>query len=55
MTYYKKHTFSMTGHQIENTLDKQEPSETDHASRIDLFLGSEDRWEMGGHRGRRVG
>ena len=29
---------------------KQEPSETDYASRTGLFLGSEGRWEMGGHR-----
>ena len=30
--------------------DKQEPSETDYAARTGLFLGSEGRWEMGGHR-----
>ena len=29
---------------------KQELSETDYAPRTGLFLGSEGRWEMGGHR-----
>ena len=29
---------------------KQEPSETDYAPRTGLFLGSEGRWKMGGHR-----
>ena len=28
----------------------KEPSETDYAPRTGLFLGSEGRWEMGGHR-----
>ena len=31
-------------------LKRQEPSETDYAPRIDLFLESEGHWEMCSHR-----
>ena len=29
---------------------KQQQSETNYIPRTGLFLGSEDRWELGGHR-----
>ena len=42
-------TQRLYSHKSEN-LFKKEPSETDYAPRTGVFLGSEGRWEMGGHR-----